>query len=143
MRNRTRAMFALALVAMLVVAGCEGCAGTYSREYVLTPVLAQTWPAIQSDIERGASAQSVAAPAALAEWSAAMDSLDGAALVELRDRDWSGFRAMAEAGIAARIAAGELDDTTAASFYETVRQFEESLYALDAPSGEPSDPDSL
>ena len=121
--------FLVGVLVLSTVAGCIGCAGTAAREEVLLPTLAATYVGVRGDISRG-----VAGDPAAARVEATADALGDA--LSVSDRDGAkaiGFltlRPWAEAGVSARVAAGEISAGVGGSLLERIRQFAAAMARL-------------
>jgi hypothetical protein len=121
------------LSAILVLLVLTACAGLTARQEVLLPALQMAWPGVSESvtagIESGRTTERLTDPEAAMlagardATSVALDSGDAAALAVV---PWLPLRDEANAGIAHRIAEGEISTGVGESLKERVRQFTEA-----------------
>lgn len=121
----------------LLLAGAGGCAGDRARSTVGVTALEYSVPGIVEDaaagIETMPESDRPVATQKLAAFKAAIDSKDREAIHGDALPRWGDVRLMAEAGIAAREAAGTLGHGGAASRRERLDRFHDVLVRTSGP----------
>lgn len=125
---------ALSTAGIAAFTATNGCAGQQARDRVLSPAAAAAAPGVESDARHGLSSlpddpSRQAADAQLGAFFAAIASRDSAQ-IKSAVAFWPQVKALAEAGIARKLADGAIGANVAESLNERIRNFEESLLAL-------------
>lgn len=126
-RRHPLPLFALAFVLL-------ACAGIHARETVLMPTMSQAWSTVISKhVELAATAMPEEEANVIREKNAAMQAaLDSGDRYQVRGADWLALRVAATAGIASRVASGEIGPGVADSIRETLNQFDADFVKLGA-----------
>lgn len=125
-------LLATVIGAVVFLLTCS-CAGTAARDNVLMPAIAQAWPGVKADAERGIAVVYSAGPAPI-EVMLPLSRLDRAifdgnrALVNLTD--WLQTMPFTEQGISDRLTKGEIGPNVANSLRKRVQTFDEAIRKL-------------
>ncbi len=121
--------FLVGVLVLATVAGCIGCAGTAARDEVLLPTLAATYAGVRGDVSWGVSGQPEEA-AVEAEAEALGQALDSGDRDAAKAIGFLQLRPWAEAGVSARVEAGEISAGVGGSLLERIRQFAAAMARL-------------
>ena len=115
----------------------SACAGLKAREEILMPAMKIAWRAISKNVEQGIEASLATADidavlaAGIRSEIIAMDSaLASGDPLRVADVNWHRLKRMAEAGINARRASGEIGYGVAQILLERLKKFHEAYVAL-------------
>lgn len=125
------------LTGLLLVAALSACATDAARQNVLLPATRLAWDGISPDIDRGLTAAvaggtltQAQADSFLAQKSTFIDALHSEEPPALQIL-WLPLKPWAEAGIEARMEAGEIGPRVALSLQERVTNFDDALRRYD------------
>lgn len=136
-----RHVFASLVLALsiLVAVPIGGCFGNAARDNVGAPALVLAQEGVVGDARSGIAtlpaADQPTASTELATFEAAIATKDRAVIAADALPRWTSVRAWAEAGIAARLAAGQIGPGVAASLRERLDRFGEVLTKVSASPG--------